>query len=224
MKQQSSVSLRIILGICFLLFATNIYAHTINYALEKAPAGNVFWYYLKLGYMHILPNGFDHILFVTGLCLLNNKISTILWQATAFTVAHSITLALSMKNIIVAPSAVVEPVIALSILFVAVENLLIAKLSTWRILLVFMFGLIHGMGFASSLNEIGLPRDKFFLSIFSFNVGVELGQMTIILLVFGVVIFPFHSIKNYKRIIVYPLSVIIALIASYWTIERIFFV
>ncbi len=224
MKQSSAFSIKILLGICFMLLASNIYAHTINYALEKAPAGNVFWYYLKLGYLHILPNGFDHILFVTGLCLLNNKISTILWQATAFTVAHSITLALSMKNIIVAPGAVVEPIIALSILFIAVENLLIAKLSAWRILLVFMFGLIHGLGFASSLNEIGLPRDKFFLSIFSFNVGVELGQMTIIFLVFALIILPFHSIKNYKKAVVYPLSIMIALIASYWTIERIFFV
>lgn len=207
-----------------MMLASSTYAHTINYALEKAPAGNVFWYYLKLGYLHILPNGFDHILFVTGLCLLNNKISTILWQATAFTVAHSITLALSMKNMIVAPGAIVEPIIALSILFIAVENLLIAKLSAWRILLVFMFGLVHGMGFASSLNEIGLPPNKFFLSIFSFNVGVELGQMTIIFLVFGLVIMPFRSIKNYKRNIVYPLSILIAIIASYWTIERIFFV
>ena len=224
MKQRPAFSIKIILGICFMLLASNIYAHTINYALEKAPAGNVFWYYLKLGYLHILPNGFDHILFVTGLCLLNDKISTILWQATAFTVAHSITLALSMKNIIVAPGAVVEPIISLSILFVAVENLLIAKLSAWRILLVFMFGLIHGMGFATSLNEIGLPPGKFFLSIFSFNVGVEFGQMTIILLVFGLIILPFHSIKNYKKTIVYPLSIMIALIASYWTIERVFFV
>jgi len=222
--KKRSAFIKIILGICFMLLACNIYAHTINYALEKAPAGNVFWYYLKLGYLHILPNGFDHILFVTGLCLLNNKISTILWQATAFTVAHSITLALSMKNIIVAPGAVIEPIIALSILFIAVENLLIAKLSTWRIILVFMFGLVHGLGFASSLNEIGLPRDKFFLSIFSFNIGVELGQMTIILLVFGLVIRPFHSIRNYKKAIVYPLSVIIALIAFYWTIERVFLV
>jgi hypothetical protein len=220
--KKTSASIKIFLGICFMLLAGNIYAHTINYALEKAPAGNVSWYYLKLGYLHILPNGFDHILFVTGLCLLNNKISTILWQATAFTVAHSITLALSMKNMIVAPSAVVEPIIALSILFVAVENLLIAKLSPWRIMLVFMFGLIHGMGFASSLNEIGLPPNKFFLSIFSFNVGVELGQMTVILLVFGLIILPFHSIKSYKKTIVYPLSIIIALIASYWTIERVF--
>jgi HupE/UreJ protein len=216
--------LKYFLGLCFLLIAVNVDAHTINYALDKAPVSNVFWYYLKLGYMHILPNGFDHILFVTGLCLLSTKISTILWQATAFTVAHSITLALSMKNLIVAPSAVVEPIIALSILFIALENIMIDKLSPWRILMVFMFGLIHGMGFASALNEIGLPSDKFFLSIFSFNVGVELGQITVILAIFGLLIVPFRNIKNYKKRVVYPLSILIAAIALYWTIQRVFFV
>ncbi len=94
------------------LFIPAVFAHTINYALEKAPTEHVIWFYLKLGYTHILPEGFDHILFVAGLCLLSNKIKVIIWQATAFTVAHSITLALSVKNIIVAPSAVVEPIIA----------------------------------------------------------------------------------------------------------------
>ena len=222
--KRKAFKLKYILSICFLLLASNIYAHTINYALEKAPAGNVFLYYLKLGYMHILPYGFDHILFVTGLCLLSKKINVILWQATAFTVAHSITLALSMKNIIVAPSAVVEPVIALSILFIAVENLLVTKLSAWRVLIVFMFGLIHGLGFASALNEIGLPPNKFFLSIFSFNVGVELGQITVIVTVFALAVIPFRNIINYKKRIVYPLSILIAVIAFYWTIERVFFV
>ena len=161
-----------------LIISLPVFAHTINYVLEKAPADHVIWFYLKLGYTHILPEGFDHILFVVGLCLLSNKIKVIFWQATAFTVAHSITLALSMKSIIVAPSAVVEPIIALSILFVAIENLLLTELKPWRILLVFMFGLIHGMGFASSLNEIGLPRNKFALSTLSFNVGVELSQIS----------------------------------------------
>jgi hypothetical protein len=221
---KTAFKLKCVLGICCLLLTGSIHAHTINYALDKAPVSNVFWYYLKLGYMHILPNGFDHILFVSGLCLLSTKISTILWQATAFTVAHSITLALSMKNIIVAPSAVVEPIIALSILFIALENIMIDKLSPWRILIVFMFGLIHGMGFASALNEIGLPSDKFFLSIFSFNVGVELGQITVILTVFGLIIVPFRNIKNYKKRVVYPLSIVIASIALYWTIQRVFFV
>lgn len=199
------------------------YAHTINYALEKAPAGNVFWYYLKLGFTHIIPEGFDHILFVAGLCLLSRKIKTILWQATAFTLAHSITLALSMKSIIVAPSAVVEPIIALSILFIAVENLLLTELKAWRIVLVFMFGLIHGMGFASALNEIGLPRNQFFLSIFSFNVGVELGQVSIIALMFGLIIIPLGKVKDYRKRVVFPLSILIGLIALYWTVQRIFF-
>lgn len=208
----------------FLFVVPTVFAHTINYALEKAPTQHVVWFYLKLGYAHILPEGFDHILFVVGLCLLSNKMKVIVWQATAFTIAHSITLALSMKNIIVAPSAIVEPIIALSILFVAVENLLLTELKPWRILLVFMFGLIHGLGFARSLNEIGLPRNKFLVSILSFNVGVELGQISVILAVFLLVIRPFAKRVNYRKQIVYPLSMLIALIALYWTVERIFFV
>jgi len=143
-----------------------------------------------------------------------------LWQATAFTVAHSITLALSMKNVIVVPPAIVEPIIALSIMFVAIENLLISELKPWRILIVFLFGLIHGLGFASALNEIGLPRNKFYTSIFSFNAGVELGQIAVIMMVFAILIIPFRKKVWYKKGIVYPLSVIIALIAAYWTITR----
>ncbi len=206
-----------------LFFCDTISAHTINYQLESAPVNDVVSFYLRLGYKHIIPEGFDHILFVIGLCLLSSKIKTILWQATAFTVAHSITLALSMKNLIIAPSAIVEPIIALSILFVAVENIIISQLKPWRIILVFMFGLIHGMGFASSLNEIGLPRNAFLTSILSFNVGVELGQMTIILAVFGLLIFWAGKKIWYRKIIVNPLSILIACIAGYWTIERIFF-
>src|SRR5258707_15587331 len=118
----------VLLFTTFLLFSANAFGHTINYALEKAPVKDVVWYYVKLGFHHIIPNGFDHILFVIGLCLLSTKVKTIFWQATAFTVAHSITLALSMKNIIVAPPAIVEPIIALSILFVAIENLLLREL------------------------------------------------------------------------------------------------
>ena len=217
--------LQLLAGLFLLLFSVaTTYAHTINYALEKAPTDDVVWFYLKLGFTHILPQGFDHILFVCGLCLLSTKVRVILWQATAFTVAHSITLALSMQNIIVAPSAVVEPIIALSILFIAVENLLLTQLKPWRVLIVFMFGLIHGMGFASSLNEIGLPRNKFATSILSFNVGVELGQITVILTVFALIIIPLKNIANYRKRVVFPLSVLIGLIALYWTIQRVFFV
>ncbi len=213
----------VILLIFSLFIPTYASAHTINYALEKVPVQDVIRYYLKLGFNHIIPEGFDHILFVAGLCLLSNKIKIILWQATAFTVAHSITLALSMKSIIVAPSAVVEPIIALSILFVSIENILLNELRPWRILLVFMFGLIHGLGFASSLNEIGLPRNKFLTSILSFNIGVELGQVAVILAVFLLFVYPFGKQLYYRKRVVYPLSIIIALIALYWTVERMFF-
>ena len=223
MRNKKHKLLTFSLVLYFLLaYATNIFAHTINYALEKAPTQHVILYYLKLGFTHIIPEGYDHILFIIGLCLLSNKIKSILWQATAFTVAHSITLALSMKNVIVAPSAVVEPIISLSILFVAVENLLLTELKPWRIMLVFMFGLIHGMGFASSLNEIGLPRNKFLVSILSFNAGVELGQITIILAVFLLILLPLSKVKQYRRWVVIPLSILIGSIAFFWTVQRVF--
>jgi hypothetical protein len=205
-----------------LLCAANTFAHTINYQLERAPAHEVVSFYLKLGIRHIIPDGLDHILFIVGLCLLSTRFKAILWQATAFTVAHTITLALSMKNIIVAPPAIVEPIIALSIMFVAIENMLFSELKPWRIGVVFMFGLIHGMGFASSLNEIGLPRNKFLTSIFSFNIGVETGQVIVIATVFALLVLPFGKKPWFKKWIVLPLSAIIALIAAYWTFERIF--
>lgn len=210
--------------LAFIFFASPLFAHTINYQLEKQPSHYVFWFYLKLGYQHILPNGFDHILFVVGLCLLSEKIKTIIWQATAFTIAHSVTLTLAMKGIIAPATSIVEPIIALSIVFVAVENLIISELKPWRIAVVFMFGLIHGCGFASSLNELGLPRNAFALSLFSFNLGVELGQITIILSVYFLLTRWFASKSWYRQRIVYPISTCIALIALYWTVQRVFFV
>ena len=164
-----------------IIAGTTVSAHAINYAMEKAPASEVCWFYGKLGYLHILPNGFDHILFVIGLCLLSNNIKIIAYQATAFTIAHSITLALSLKGIIAAPPSLVEPLIALSIAFIAVENIMMKELKSWRVVVIFLFGLIHGMGFASSLNEIGLPRNQFLESVAFFNLGVELGQLSIII-------------------------------------------
>ncbi len=205
------------------LAGSQLYAHSINYALQDAPQGDVIWYYLKLGFQHIIPAGADHILFVIGLCLLSAKVKTILWQATAFTVAHSITLALSMKNIVMAPGAVVEPIISLSIMFVAIENMMVSSLKPWRIALVFMFGLIHGMGFASALNEIGLPPGKFFTSILAFNAGVELGQIAVIVAMFTLVINRLKDKTWYRKNVVLGLSALIAAIAFYWTIERIFF-
>lgn len=213
---------KLVLLFISIIVAPAIFAHSINYALENAPANEVVWFYLKLGFTHIIPFGLDHILFVMGLCLLSTKVKTILWQATAFTVAHSITLALSMKNIIVAPSAIVEPIIALSILFVAVENILLTELKPWRIAIVFLFGLIHGMGFASALNEIGLPNGKFYTSIIAFNVGVELGQIAVITAMFSLFIIPLRNKVWYRKKVVYALSACIGLVAAFWTVERIF--
>jgi hypothetical protein len=220
MKKPETYGIIFFLWMIILLSPDFVLAHTINYALERAPDSSVVWFYLKLGVRHIIPLGTDHILFVTSLCLLSTRIKTIFWQATAFTVAHSVTLALSMKGILVAPGAVVEPIIALSIVFVAVENILLSKLKPWRIVIVFLFGLIHGLGFASALNEIGLPRNKFYTSILSFNAGVEIGQVIVILGVFLLIIIPFGKMKDYRKFVVYPLSIIIALIASYWFVKR----
>jgi uncharacterized membrane protein len=213
---------RICLGL-ILLFPLNVIGHTINYVLEKEKVSNVIWFYGKLGIEHIIPFGADHILFVISLCLISTRIKTILWQATAFTLAHSVTLALSMKNIIMAPSAIVEPVIALTILFVAVENILLRKLKPWRIAIVFMFGLIHGMGFANALNETGLPRNQFYTSIISFNAGVEIGQAIIIALFFSLVVIPFGKKPGYFKRVVVPASSLIALVAGYWVVKRTLF-
>ena len=214
---------RILLLTSLLIFAQLAFGHSINYALEGSPTTDVVWFYGKLGFKHIIPYGADHILFVIGLCLLSTNIRTIFWQATAFTVAHSITLALSMKNIIVAPGAVVEPIIALSILFVAIENIMLNELKPWRILIVFLFGLIHGMGFASALNEIGLPNGKFYTSVLAFNLGVELGQIAVITAMFTFIILPLRNKTWYRKGIVYSFSAVIAVIAAYWAIQRIFF-
>jgi hypothetical protein len=210
----------IIFSVVFLLMAQIVFAHTINYALENAPVHEVAWCYFKLGFTHIVPQGLDHVLFIIGICLINTKLKPIIYQASAFTLAHTVALALSMKNIIVAPGQVVEPIIAMSIAFVAIENIILSELKPWRIALVFLFGLIHGLGFASSLNEIGLPPGKFFTSIVLFNAGVEVCQVIIIALVFLLLINPFKNKIWYRYRIVYPISIAIALVSSYWTVER----
>jgi len=204
-----------------LLFTETVAAHNINYALQNAPAHDIMWFYTLLGIEHIIPLGLDHILFIVGLCLLSTNMKMILWQATAFTIAHSLTLAMSMKNFIVAPGQVVEPVISLSIMFIAVENIITRELKPWRIIIIFIFGLIHGMGFASALNEIGLPPGKFFLSVFSFNAGVEIGQVIVILLVFAMLIKPFGKKSWYRKYLLNPISICIAVTALYWTITRV---
>ena len=175
--------------------------------------------YLILGYTHILPKGRDHILFVLGIFLLSPRLKTMLLQVTAFTIAHSITLGLSIYGVVSLPSRIVEPLIAFSIAYVAIENLLTRELKPWRLALVFMFGLLHGLGFAGVLRELGLPRDEFLTGLLTFNLGVEGGQLTVILVAL-IVVAPFVKRSWYRQRVVIPASVVVAAIAIYWTIRR----
>ncbi|MEO6977782.1 MAG: HupE/UreJ family protein, partial [Mucilaginibacter sp.] len=170
---QTSHCRRIVgLSLLFLLISQPLWAHVIVGELEKMSKGDAALVYLGLGYKHILPLGFDHILFILSLFLLSPKLKPVLWQATAFTVAHSVTLGLAMYHVITPPAKIVEPVIALSILYVALENILSPKLKTSRIGVVFLFGLVHGMGFAGALGQLGLPKNSYLISLIMFNVGV----------------------------------------------------
>ncbi len=201
---------------------TLAHAHTINYELAAMSTTDVGWFYLQLGYTHIVPLGLDHILFVLSIFFLSPRLSTVIWQASAFTLAHSITLGLAMYGYIKPVPAVIEPVIALSIFFVAMENILVRELKPSRIAIVFLFGLVHGMGFASALTELGLPPSDYMLSLLTFNVGVELGQISVILAAYWLVGRWFSDKPWYRQRVVMPVSAVIALIALYWTIERTF--
>ena len=175
--------------------------------------------YLWLGYTHILPKGLDHMLFVLGIFLLSPHWKTMLLQVTAFTVAHSITLALSIYGVVSLPSRVVEPLIALSIAYVAIENLFTRDLKPWRLGLVFMFGLLHGLGFAGVLRELGLPREEFITALVTFNLGVEGGQLTIIAIALGLTASLMKK-SWYRPRVVVPASIAIAAIGLYWTVLR----
>jgi len=177
--------------------------------------------YLGLGFTHILPKGTDHILFVLGIFLLSIHLRPILLQVTAFTVAHTITLALTIYGVVSLSTRIVEPLIALSIVYVAVENVLTPKLTPWRVALVFGFGLLHGMGFAGVLSQLGLPRSEFLPALLCFNAGVELGQLTVIAAAFLLIGLPFRNEPWYRRRIVVPGSLLIAAIGLYWFVQRI---
>lgn len=175
--------------------------------------------YLTLGFTHIVPKGLDHMLFVLGIFLLSRRVKEVLLQVSAFTIAHSITLALSIYGVISVPAAIVEPLIAVSIAYVAIENMILSELRSWRVALVFFFGLLHGMGFAGVLHELGLPRSEFITALVTFNAGVEAGQLSVIAAAFLVVGW-WGTRSWYRRVVVLPASLLIACTAIYWTFER----
>ncbi|MBM4197966.1 MAG: HupE/UreJ family protein [Gammaproteobacteria bacterium] len=244
--------LRIALPDGTVLRADWLTAGTASTPFELDPAlvpvrstADVFRDYTVLGFTHILPKGLDHILFVLGIFLLSARWRPLLVQVTAFTIAHSITLALSLYGLVSLPGTVVEPLIALSIVYVAVENILIGELRAWRTWVVFGFGLLHGLGFAGVLKDLGLPTGEFLPALIAFNVGVELGQLTVIgaallavglwfsrrswyrtqLTVIGAALLAvglwFSRRSWYRTRVVIPGSALIAAVGAYWTVARI---
>ena len=188
---------------------------------ERPEVQGVFATYLKLGFTHIVPKGLDHILFVLGLFLLSIRWRPLLYQVTAFTVAHSVTLALSMQGIVSLPERFVETLIALSISWVAIENIATSSLKPWRIALVFCFGLLHGLGFAGVLSELGMPEGRFMTALLSFNLGVELGQISVVALAFAIA-GRFQHLAGYRRYVVIPCSAAIAAVGGWWSVTRAF--
>lgn len=179
--------------------------------------------YLTLGFTHIVPNGLDHMLFVLGIYLLSGRARSVLLQVSAFTVAHSITLGLSLYGVVAVSSKIVEPLIAVSIAYVAIENIFLAELKSRRVALVFAFGLLHGMGFAGALKDLGLPRSEFLTALLSFNVGVETGQLAVIGTAFILIGWYCANRSWYRSRIVVPASAAIACLAVYWTVQRLAF-
>jgi len=189
---------------------------------EEEAISSTFFSFLRQGFVHVVPLGVDHILFVLGLFLLSRKWKPLLYQVSVFTVAHTITLALATMGLVSLPSDIVEPIIAASIAFVALENIFIAKYRPYRLVVVFVFGLIHGLGFAGALSAFDLEPGSLIAGLLGFNIGVEFGQFAVI----GLALVLTLAIKDqakYRRTIVIPTSILIALIGAYWTIERIFF-
>lgn len=193
---------------------------SLTEVVARKPIINTIISYIVFGFEHILPKGIDHILFIFGLFLFSIALRPLFLQITMFTVAHTITLGLAINGYINLPANIVEPLIALSITYVGIENIFAKGLNKSRLYLVFGFGLLHGLGFASVLSDMGMPEDAFVTALISFNIGVELGQLTIILVAFLLFGFWFGKKLWYKKRVTNPASFIIALVAFYWFIQR----
>lgn len=173
--------------------------------------------FVRMGIMHIFT-GYDHIAFLLGVVLIGGSFKTIVKVVTSFTVAHSITLALAAFRIVELPSRLVESGIALSIMYIALENLFFHKFDR-RWIITFFFGLVHGFGFASALQEVHLSRHLLGTALFSFNLGVEIGQLCIVAVLLPGLLYigrlRFHSL------IVKGCSAVIFVLGSYWLWQRI---
>lgn len=186
--------------------------------LNRSPF-ETFVLYVRHGFEHILPMGVDHLAFVLALILAATSLRILIIQISIFTLAHSITLALGFLGVVVLNSVWVEVIIALSIAFVAIENLFFKFRLAWRSVIVFCFGLLHGLGFAGALSELGVPDDHFVTALVGFNVGVELGQLSFGLVVFFV-LHKLISKKYFKQFVYIPGNILVAIAGIYWLVER----
>ena len=183
--------------------------------------------YVTIGIGHILPDGSDHILFVLAIFLASTRLRALVIQISAFTVAHTATLALAASGIITPSPSLVEPLIALTIAFVAIENLVFKEMTRWRPVVVFGFGLIHGLGFAGFFGELGLPPGQFWSALIGFNVGVEIGQLSVIAIaaVLGLMLRrKLHDLEGtgrFRQTVVRPASFLIGITGLWWFISRV---
>lgn len=189
--------------------------------LAAAAATSVVPHYFVSGFTHILPEGLDHILFILALFFLSRSFSVLLVQLTVFTLGHSLTLGLALHGLVNVPNSIVEIAIALSISFVAVENLVFDRISRWRPWLVFGFGLVHGLGFAHTFGGASLSEIEFLPALFSYNLGIEAGQIVVVGLAYAAVAAWWKRDLYVKRI-AHPASTAIALTGLYWAVERCF--
>jgi len=182
--------------------------------------------FIELGFRHILPLGLDHILFILAIFLNARSVTSLLIQASTFTIAHTITLGLAAAGVISAPEAVVEPLIALSIAVLAVEAIIFKQSNTWRLPVIFGFGLFHGLGFGEIMKGY-LTNADFATGLGGFTIGVELGQLAVLAMATAVTLvvrrLPPISQKPelYRRVFVQPVAAIIALVGVYWVFQRI---
>lgn len=191
----------------------------VGQAADSGDLAAVFASEVRRGFLHVLPLGLDHVLFVLGLFLMSRRWKPLLFQVTTFTFAHTVTLWMASAGWLRLSPSVVEPVIAASIVAVAIENIARRKYSHWRLLVVFVFGLIHGLGFAGVMSTRLDSTSSLVVGLLGINIGVELGQLAVIAIAF-VATFWISDRKGYRKYVVVPGSVLIALAGIWWVVER----
>ena len=178
--------------------------------------------YVHSGIIHIIPAGLDHIVFIIGLLAYGLSARGLIFQVSLFTIAHTLTLAMASLGWIQVSAGIVEPLIALSIAWIGIENICrnSGRLAASRSVVVFAFGLLHGLGFASVLADFGLPQDAFILGLLSFNIGVEIGQLLIVVPIYLALRVISLSQAQFRNRFQLPVSGLISAVGIFWFAER----